>query len=86
MSIRPLNDNILIRKIKAEHTTKSGIILPGSEKELPQIGEVAEIGEGAKNLVKGSRVVFPKYEGTELEYEGIDYIIIEESKILAVIE
>ncbi len=86
MNIKPLNDNILIKKIKAEKTTKSGIILPGEEKELPQIGEVVEVGSDSKNLNKGNKVVFPKYEGTEIDFEGVDYIIIEESKVLAIIE
>ena len=92
--IKPLSDRVLIKMKEGEETTKSGIILAGSSKEKPQIAEVVAVGEGGivdgkevKMIVKkGDRVVTNKYSGTEVKYEGEDYIIVKQSDILAVVE
>ncbi|MCH4891299.1 co-chaperone GroES [Acidaminobacter sp. JC074] len=93
MNIKPLGNRVLIKQVQAETTTKSGIILPGQATEQPQIAEVIAVGPGKVshgNLVEmtvkvGDRVVFPKYKGSEIKLDGSDYIIIEETDLLAVI-
>jgi len=93
MNIKPLGNRVLIKQVEAETTTKSGIILPGQATEQPQIAEVIAVGPGKVshgNLVEmtvkvGDRVVFPKYKGSEIKLDGNDYIIIEETDLLAVI-
>ncbi len=93
--IKPLNDRVLIKMVEAEETTKSGIILTSSAQEKPQIAEVVEIGPGGKDengikvemqVKKGDKVITSKYSGTEVRYEGVDYIIVRQSDILAVVE
>ena len=94
MGIKPLGNRVLIKKIEAKGTTKSGIILPGQAKEEPQIAEVIAVGSGkVENGIKveievsmGDKVVFPKYKGSEIKFDGIEYIIIEETDLLAVIK
>ena len=92
--IKPLEDRILIKMKEGEETTKSGIILANSSKEKPQIAEVIEVGPG-KNIdgkiqqvavKKGDNVIVSKYAGTEVKYEGEDYIIVKQDDILAVVE
>ncbi len=92
--IKPLMDRVVLKMIEAEETTKSGIVLAGSAKEKPQIAEVIAVGPGGKIDGKevtmcvnvGDKVVFTKYAGTEIKYEGKEYIIIGQNDILAVIE
>jgi len=93
--IKPLNDRVLIKMVEAEETTKSGIILTSSAQEKPQIAEVVEIGPGGKDengikvemqVKQGDKVITSKYSGTEVRYEGVDYIIVRQSDILAVVE
>ena len=93
--IKPLNDRVLIKMIEAEETTKSGIILTAGSQEKPQIGEVVEIGPGGKDedgnkvemqVKKGDKVITSKYSGTEVKYEGVEYIIVRQSDILAIVE
>lgn len=92
--LRPLSDRVLIKMIESEETTKSGIILSSAAKEKPQIAEVIAVGEGLKKDGKleemyvkaGDRVIVSKYAGTEVKYEGIDYIILKQEDILAVVE
>jgi len=93
--IKPLNDRVLIKMVEAEETTKSGIILTSSAQEKPQIAEVVEIGPGGKDengikvemqVKKGDKVITSKYSGTEVKYEGVDYIIVRHADILAVVE
>lgn len=93
MNIKPLGNRVLIKKVEADSTTKSGIILPGQAVEQPQIAEVMAVGKGkyeSGQLVEmevsvGDRVVFPKYQGSEIKLDGVEYIIIEETDLLAVI-
>ena len=90
--IKPLSDRVLIKMKEAEETTKSGIILATASKEKPQIAEVIEVGPGEKingkvqemDVKKGDNVIVSKYAGTEVKYEGIDYIIVKQDDILAI--
>ena len=94
MSIRPLGDRVLIKRLEAEETTKSGILLSGASKEKPQEAEVVAVGPGKiedgkeiKMEVKvGDVVLFSKYSGSEIKYEGTEYIILKQEELLAVIE
>jgi len=88
--IKPLKDRVLIKMIENEETTKSGIILSSGAKEKPQIAEVVEVGPGDEEVKiivkKGDKVIVSKYAGTEVKYEGEDYIILKQDDILAVVE
>lgn len=92
--IKPLADRVLIKMIESEETTKSGIILSGASKEKPQIAEVIEVGPGGNvegkevimNVKKGEKIIVSKYAGTEIKYEGKDYIIVKQSDILALVD
>ena len=89
MTIRPLADRVLIQPAAAEEKTASGIIIPDSAKEKPLKGEVKAVGRGTKDeemVVKvGDQVLYGKYAGTELELDGVKYLIMRQSDILAVI-
>ena len=92
--IKPILDRVLIKMEESEETTKSGIILAANSKEKPQIAEVVEVGPGGEVdgkeikmfIKKGDKVIASKYAGTEVKYEGQEYIIIKQSDILAVVE
>lgn len=92
--IKPLADRVLIKMIEAEETTKSGIILAAASQEKPQIAEVVEVGPGGmvdgekvEMYVKpGDKVITSKYSGTEVKFEGKEYIIVKQSDILAIVE
>ena len=81
--IKPLCDKVLIKMCESEDTTKSGIILSASSKEKPQIAEVIAVGPGVKEKDK---VIVSKYSGTEIKYEGEEYIIVKQADILAIVE
>lgn len=92
--IKPLADRVLIKMIEAEETTKSGIILSSSAKEKPQIAEVLAVGPGGNvegkqiemNIKVGDKVIVSKYSGTEIKYDGVDYIIVKQADVLAIVE
>ena len=92
--IKPLSDRVLIKMKEKEETTESGIILASSSQEKPQVAEVIEVGPGEKvdgvlqemYVKKGDNVIVGKYAGTEVKYEGIDYIIVKQDDILAIVE
>ena len=94
MKIRPLADRVVIKKLEAEEKTSSGIVLPGTAKEQPQMAEVIEVGPGGivdgkeitMELKVGDKVIFQKYAGTEVKIEGNEYTILRQSDILAVVE
>jgi chaperonin GroES len=94
MRIKPLGDRVVIKMLESEETTKSGIVLPGSAKEKPQIAEVVAVGPGTvvdgkevKMEVKvGDKVLMSKYAGTEVKFDGQEYTILKQSDILAVVE
>lgn len=94
MKLKPLADRVVIKMVEAEETTKSGIILSGAAKEKPQIAEVIAAGPGGvvdgKDVVvtvkPGDKIITSKYSGTEIKCDGVDYIIVKQSDILAIVE
>jgi len=94
MNIKPLADRVVIKMLEAEETTKSGIILASSAKEKPQIAEITAVGPGGvvdgkeiKMEVKvGDKVMISKYAGTEVKVDGVEYTILRQSDILAIVE
>ncbi len=94
MKIKPLGDRVVIKMLESEETTKSGIVLPGSAKEKPQVAEVVAVGPGTvvdgkevKMEVKvGDRVLTSKYSGTEVKFDSQEYTILKQSDILAIVE
>ena len=94
MTKKPLADRVVIKMVEAEETTKSGIILAGSAKEKPQIAEVVAVGPGGNVEGKdvtmyvkvGDKVITSKYSGTEVKMDGVEYTIVRQSDILAIVE
>lgn len=94
MTMKPLGDRVVIKNMEAEETTKGGIILTSAAKEKPLMAEVIAVGPGGlvdgkevKMEVKvGEKVIYSKYAGTEVKMDGVDYIIVKQSDILAVVE
>jgi chaperonin GroES len=89
VKIRPLGSRVLVEPVEAEQKTASGIIIPDSAKEKPQRGKVIACGKGTEKepmeVKVGDFVMYGKYGGTELQYEGIDYLIMNQSDILAIV-
>ena len=94
MTLKPLLDRVVIKRVAAEETTKSGIILTGSAKEKPQMSEVIAVGPGGMvdgkevtmYVKPGDKVIYSKYAGTEVKLDGEEYTIVRQSDILAVVE
>ena len=94
MKIRPLGEMVVVKMTEAEETTKSGIVLPGTAKEKPQMAEVIAVGPGGivdgkevKMEVKvGDKVIARKYAGTEIKLEGQEYIVLRQADILGIVE
>lgn len=94
MNIKPLGDRVVIKRLEAEETTKSGIIVTGTAKEKPQEAEVVSVGPGAivdgkrteMEVKVGDKVLYSKYAGTEVKFEGEEYTILRQDDILAVVE
>jgi len=93
MAVKPLGERVVIKMLEAEEKTKSGIVLPGSAKEKPQMAEVLAVGKGItsdekkKDEIKvGDKVIFSKFAGTEVKLDGEELIIIKLADVLAVIE
>jgi len=94
MNIKPLADRVVIKMLESEETTKSGIVLPGTAKEKPQMAEVVAVGPGGvvegKDIVMevkiGDKVLISKYAGTEVKLDGVEYTILRQSDILAKVE
>ena len=92
--IKPLGSRVLIKMKEGEETTKSGIILASGAQEKPQIAEVIEVGPGEKidgkveemYVKKGDNIIVSKYSGTEVKYEGTEYLIVKQDDILAIVE
>jgi len=89
LNITPLHDRVVVKADAAEETTKSGLYIPDNAKEKPQRGEVVAVGDGKKDepmtLKAGDKVLYGKYAGTEVTFEGEDYLIMRQSDIFAVI-
>ncbi len=94
MKVKPLGDRVVIKSIEMEETTKSGIVLPGSAKEKPQMAKVLAVGPGGNvdgkeitmNVKVGDQVIYSKYAGTEVKIDGEELIIVRQQDILAVVE
>ncbi|MBP3592697.1 MAG: co-chaperone GroES [Clostridia bacterium] len=94
MKIKPLFDKVVVKRVEAQETTKAGILLPGSAQEKPQMSEVVAVGPGGMvdgkevvmTLSVGDRVIVGKYSGTEVKLDGVEYMVVSQSDILAVIE
>ena len=95
MKIRPLADKVLVQRLEAETKTTGGIVLPDSAKEKPQKGKIVSVGKGKLlddgtrqkvQVKKGDMVLFTSYAGTEVKIDGKEYLIMDESDIMAVIE
>ncbi len=94
MKVKPLADRVLVKPLEAQEEKKGGIIIPDTAKEKPQQGEVIEIGPGritddgkkiTVEVKKGDKVLYGKYSGTEVTIQGVDYLILRESDILAIL-
>jgi chaperonin GroES len=92
--IRPLGGKVLIRRLEAEEKTRGGIVLPDTAKEKPQKGTVLAVGDGALlkdggratfQVAKGDKVLFASYGGTEIKVDGEEYMLMDESEILAIL-
>jgi chaperonin GroES len=95
MKIKPLGERVVIKMLESEETTKSGIVLPGSAKEKPQVAEIVAVGPGGvddkgkeiKMEVKvGDKVLISKYAGTEVKLDNVEYTILKQSDILAIVD
>ena len=95
MKIRPLNDRLLVKRLKEEEMTAGGIIIPDSAKEKPAEGEVVAVGPGkvadngervALQVKDGDMVLFSKYGGTDVKIDGEDFLIMREDDILGIVE
>lgn len=94
MTIKPLADRVLLKQVEAEETTKSGIILAAAAQEKPQMAEVVAVGPGGivdgekveMTVKAGDKVIISKYSGTEVKLDGIEYTIVKQGDILAIVE
>jgi chaperonin GroES len=95
MKIRPLADRVIVKRLEAESVTAGGIVLPDSAKEKPQRGKVISVGTGRilddgscseMQVKKGDSVLFASYAGSEVKIDGAEYLIMNESDIMAIIE
>jgi chaperonin GroES len=95
MNIRPLADKVIVQRIEAESKTAGGIVLPDSAKEKPQRGKIIAVGEGKMlddgtrgkmSVKKGQEVLFTSYAGSEVKIDGKEYLIMDESDIMAIVE
>jgi chaperonin GroES len=90
MSFKPINDRVVVKPAPADAKTKGGIIIPDTAKEKPQRGEVIAVGPGKDGnkmtVKKGDTILYGKYAGQELAYEGEDYLIMREDDILVILK
>lgn len=95
ISIKPLEDRIVIRQVEAEQTTASGLVIPDTAKEKPQEGEVIAVGPGRVDdngnrvpvdVKVGDTVIYSRYGGTEVKYQGEEYLILSARDVLAIVD
>jgi len=93
--IKPLGDRVVVKALEREERTKSGIVLPDTAKEKPQEGKVIAVGTGKVldngtkvplEVKEGDKVIFSKYAGTEVKIDGVEYLILSERDVLAIVE
>ena len=93
MKLKPLGDKVVLKHIEAEETTKSGIILAAAAQEKPQQAEVVAVGPGGivdgkevkMQVKKGDKVIYTKYAGTDVKLDGVEYVIVKQSDIVAIV-
>ena len=94
-TLKPLSDKVIVQKLEPEEKTSGGIIIPDSAKEKPQEGKIIAVGPGAiddkgqrkpMDVKEGEHVLFAKYSGTEIKLDGIEYLILSERDILAIVK
>ena len=93
VTIKPLEDRILVKTLEAEQTTASGLVIPDTAKEKPQEGEVLAVGPGRfedgqrlpLDIQVGDKVIYSKYGGTEVKYDGQEYLILSARDVLAIV-
>ena len=95
LKIRPLGEKVLIKRLEAEETTAGGLVLPDTAKEKPQKGTVLAVGDGRQlkdgtrakpQVAKGDQVLFASYAGTEIKVDGEEYMLMDESDVLAILD
>ena len=95
VEVRPLHDRVIVKRVAREETSKGGIIIPDTAKEKPQEGQVVGVGPGRRDdngrivpmgVAKGDRILFGKYSGSDVEINGEEHLILQETDILGVIE
>ncbi|MBD65226.1 MAG: co-chaperone GroES [Halobacteriovoraceae bacterium] len=95
MTVKPLHDRVLVRRLEEESKTASGIIIPDNSKEKPSEGEVVAVGSGyqlndgttrALEVKAGDKVLFEKWGGTEVKVDGEDYLVMKEDKIIGILQ
>ena len=94
MTLKPLADRVVVKAVEAEETTKTGIVLPGTAKEKPQVAEVIAVGPGGMvdgkevtmTVKVGDRVITSQYAGTEVKCDGVEYNVVRQNDILAIVE
>jgi len=94
MTLKPLADRVVVKSVEAEESTKSGIVLPGTAKEKPQMAEVVAVGPGGivdgkevtMTVKVGDKVITSKYAGTEVKCDGVEYNVVRQNDILAIVE
>ncbi len=94
MKLKPLLDKVVLKKVEAQEVTKTGILLPGAAQEKPQVSVIVAVGPGGlvdgkevvMTLKEGDKVITGKYTGTEVKIDGVEYTIVAQSDILAVVE
>ena len=95
MSIRPLHDRVVVKRVEAEEKTASGIVLPGIAAEKPDVGEVVAVGEGRRNkagervaldVKVGDKVIFGKYSGQTVKVDGEELLVMREEDIFGIVE
>jgi chaperonin GroES len=95
MNIKPLNDRLIVKRVKEEQKTAGGIIIPDTAKEKPQEGTVVAVGPGKRDdkgnrvplgVKEGDRILFSKYAGNEIKIEGVEHVFMREEDILGVLE
>ena len=90
MKLVPLGDRVVLKQLEAETTTKSGIVLASSTQEKPQEAEVIAVGPGTEEVKMevsvGQKVIYSKYAGTQVKFDGVEYSVIKQNDILAIVE
>lgn len=86
MTLQPLADRIIMQQLKAEETTKSGIVLPGSAQEKPKMADVLSVGKDVKEIKAGDQVIYKSYGPDEVKLDGVEYMIAKEEDVLAVVK